>query len=149
MLLVIYKHRICTRRKHLYYSHQWIFYNIHGKKIFSVLTCTLLLSGESVNHFFFNEFMIASEGHPIFKTLKSLALWLNINLCVCMRVGGGGGGGSYLLYVFMYIEKKFHKFTETALPLPLTSDERDCYLLKVESRIFKNAFNCLYSHWCS
>lgn len=58
--------------------------------------------------------------------------------------------GDYLLYVFMYIEKKFHKFTETALPSPLISDERDCYLLKVESRIFKNAFNCLliYSH-CS
>lgn len=62
--------------------------------------------------------------------------------CMCV--------GDYLLYVFMYIEKKFHKFTETALPSPLISDERDCYLVKVESRIFKNAFNCLlvYSH-CS
>lgn len=58
--------------------------------------------------------------------------------CVC-------GWGGVLLCVFMYIENKFPKFTETALPLPLTSDERDCYLLKVESRIFKNAFNCLHS----
>lgn len=70
-----------------------------------------------------------------------------VYVCVCVRVRGGGGGG-FLPSVFMYIEKKFPKFTETALPLPLTSDERDCYLLKVESRIFKNAFNCLYSH-CS
>lgn len=33
------------------------------------------------------------------------------------------GWGGYLLNVFMYIEKKSHKFTEPALPLPLTSDE--------------------------
>lgn len=47
----------------------------------------------------------------------------------------------------MYTEKKCHRFTETTLPLPLTSD-RDGYLLQVEKRIFENAFNCLYSH-CS
>lgn len=41
------------------------------------------------------------------------------------------GGGDYILTVFMYTEKKFHKFTETALPLPLTSDER---LLSFKSR---------------
>lgn len=44
-------------------------------KIFcSALTCTLLLSGEPVNHFFFDEFMIASGEHPIFKAPESLAL---------------------------------------------------------------------------
>lgn len=117
-----------------------------AKRFCSVLTRTRLLSGDSVNHFFFDEFMIASGEHPDLKTPNSLALRLNINLYVyaCMCVWGGRG--DYILSVFMYTEKKFRKFTETALPLPLTSDERDSYLLKVESRIFKNAFNCLYSH---
>lgn len=64
-------------------------------------------------------------------------------VCVCACMWGG-----HSLNVCMYIEKKFHKFTETALPSPLTSDERDCYLLKEENRIFENALNCLFSH-CS
>lgn len=48
--------------------------------------------------------------------------------------------GDNLVNVFMYTEKKCHRFTETPLPLPLTSD-RDYCVLQVENRVFENAFN--------
>lgn len=109
----------------------------------SAFTCTLVLSGESPDTFSLNLWWLL--GHILFgKSSNVLALWLNINCYVCVCVCGG-----YLLNVFMYTEKKSHKFTETTLPLPLTSDERDCSLWKVESRILSNASNHLHSHLVS
>lgn len=72
-----------------------------AKRVCSVLTRTQLLSGDSVNHFFFDEFMIASGEHPNLKAPNSLALRLNINLYMyaCMCVGGEGGLHTKCLHV--------------------------------------------------
>lgn len=61
----------------------------------SLLSHTLFLWGDSVNHFLFDEFMMLGgegRGTSLFLTPNPLALWLTTNLHVCVCVCGDGGG---------------------------------------------------------